>query len=107
MGDRHAHKSSRAVAPRRPTDEARRPNVIIQPNDLPERLKNCRRCGVAGTRSLQIAMEDGADPDLPFGSKSSNLVDARCILTVGLLAVDYWLALLCPLRAILDLLIEF
>ena len=46
---------------------------IIQPNDLPERLKNCRRCGVAGTRSLQIAMEEGADPDLPFGSKSSNL----------------------------------
>ena len=33
---------------------------IIEPNDLPERLKHCRRCGVAGTRYPRVKEGEAA-----------------------------------------------
>ena len=52
---------------------------IIEPNDVSVKDRNCRRCGVAGSKSTITAVEDGAEIDLAVGSKGSNL-KSRCMM---------------------------
>ena len=52
---------------------------IIEPNDVSVKDKDCRRCGVAGSKSTITAVEDGSEIDLAAGSKGSNL-KSRCMM---------------------------
>ena len=52
---------------------------IIEPNETSLKNKNCRRCGVAGSKSTVTAVEEGSEIDHAAGSKGSNL-KSRCMM---------------------------
>ena len=50
---------------------------IIKPDGLQQRWNDAYRCGVAGSKAFQTAVEEGAELDLQYGSTGSSLF-TRC-----------------------------